>query len=132
MGANLWWKGKLHPSIVKNDGYNKLLSQNRWVQISIFQNWWVHLHPLTRPKEGPGHYWVGMRAASSIVPKFWKPLAAVVFEIFSKKNFWVVFGPIWVTQLKEFKKSPKKRRFEIFQLALESRWKLSSSCFRTL
>ena len=50
MGAKLGWKGKLHPSIVKNDGSNKLLSQNRWVQMSIFQNRWVRLHPLTHPK----------------------------------------------------------------------------------
>ena len=48
------------------------------------------------------------------------------WDIF-KINFWVIFGPTLVTQLKEFKVSPKKRRFEIFQVALESRWKLSSS-----
>ena len=76
-----------------------------------------------------GHISTRKSAAPSRMPKFWTTVAPVVFEIFSKKFFWVVFGPIWVTQLKEFKKSPKKRRFEIFQVALESRWKLSSSWF---
>ena len=75
-----------------------------------------------------GHISTRKSAAPSRMPKFWTTVAPVVFEIFSKKFFWIVFGPIWVTQLKEFKKSPKKWRFEIFQLALESRWKLSSSC----
>ena len=57
MGANLWWKTSLHPSMIKNDGCNKLFYQNQWLQIGISQNWWVQLHPLTHPKEGPGIGW---------------------------------------------------------------------------
>ena len=77
-----------------------------------------------------GHISTRKSAAPSTMPKFWTTVAPVIFEIFSKKIFWVVFGPIWVTQLKEFKISPKKQCFEIFQVALESRWNLSSSWAR--
>ena len=42
-------------------------------------------------------YSSGKTAAPSIRPKFQPPLAAVFFEIFSKKNFWVGFRPIQVT-----------------------------------
>ena len=48
-------------------------------------------------------------------------LAASVFKMFLKKNFWWDFRPVWVTHWKEFKISLKKRCFEIFGKSKQSR-----------
>ena len=69
-----------------------------------------------------GYCLLGKTAAPSIKPKLWKSLAALFVEIFSKKILWGGFRPIWVTQWQEFEIFPQKWRFQIFQVALLSRW----------
>ena len=69
-----------------------------------------------------GYCLLGKTAAPSIKPKLWKSLAALFVEIFSKKILGGGFRPIWVTQWQEFEIFPQKWRFQIFQVALLSRW----------
>ena len=52
---------------------------------------------------------------SPFLPKFWTALATVIVGIFFRKNFWWGLRPISVAYQKEFWKSWKKRRFQIFQ-----------------
>ena len=47
-------------------------------------------------------------------PKLWTSLATVFVDIFWKEKNWVGFRPFPMTHWKEFLKSWKKRRFEIF------------------
>ena len=69
-----------------------------------------------------GYCLLSKTAAPSIKPKLWKSLAALFVEIFSKKILGGGFRPIWVTQWQKFKIFPQKWRFQIFQVALLSRW----------
>ena len=60
------------------------------------------------------------------MPKFWTTVTPVVFEIFSKKKFWGRFWTYLSYPIGRNLKYIKKAILE-FQVALESRWNLSSS-----
>ena len=74
-------------------------------------NWWKNF----------GRSTTDMSATPLFVSKLRKDLAAILFEIFSKKFFWLGSRPISVTQWQEFQISPKKWRFAIFRTSAVSR-----------
>ena len=62
-----------------------------------------------------------MSSTTLFVSKLREGVAPILFEIFSKKKFWLGSRPISVTQWQEFQISPKKWRFEIFGTGVPSR-----------